>query len=42
LKSPNQDLAFAVSMEGASALPGRELQIRFKSALAKIGVWPAA
>ncbi len=42
LKSSNQDLAFAVSMEGASALPGRELQTRFKLALAKIGVWPAA
>ena len=42
LKSPDQDLTFAVSMEGASALPGRELQTRFKSALAKVGLWPAA
>ena len=42
LRSPDQELAFAISMEGASALPGRELQTRFKLALAKIGVWPAA
>ena len=41
LKTPDQNLAFAVSMEGASALPGRELQTRFKSALTKLGIWPA-
>jgi beta-lactamase class D len=42
VQTKDQNLAFAVSMEGASALPGRELQTRFKSALTKIGVWPAA
>jgi beta-lactamase class D len=42
VQTKDQNLAFAVSMEGASALPGRELQTRFKSALTKIGLWPAA
>ena len=40
LYSPERDLVFAVSMEGQNALPGRELQIRLKSAFAKAGLWP--
>lgn len=40
LNSPERDLVFAVSMEGQNALPGRELQIRLKSAFAKAGLWP--
>ena len=40
LYSPDRDLVFAVSMEGQNALPGRELQIRLKSAFAKVGLWP--
>lgn len=42
LYSPDRDLVFAVSMEGQNALPGRELQIRLKSAFAKAGLWPQA
>ncbi len=40
LYSPDRDLVFALSMEGQNALPGRELQIRLKSAFAKAGLWP--
>lgn len=40
LNSPERDLVFAVSMEGQNALPGRELQIRLKSAFAQAGLWP--
>lgn len=40
LQSPDRDLVFAVSMEGQNALPGRELQVRLKSAFAKTGLWP--
>jgi beta-lactamase class D len=42
LETPDRDLIFAASMEGSNALPGRELQIRIKSAFARVGLWPAA
>jgi beta-lactamase class D len=43
LQTQKQDYVFAASMEGAndSVLPGRELQIRVKTAFAQAGLWPS-
>ncbi len=44
LKTAKQDYVFAASMEGDSdnALPGREVEVRVKSAFTKAGLWPEA
>ena len=44
LKTAKQDYVFAASVETNSdnALPGREVQVRVKSAFSKAGLWPDA
>lgn len=41
LRSMDDDLVFAASIEGAEALPGFEVSTRIKAAFADAGLWPA-
>jgi len=41
IKSPNQDVVFAMSIEGQNALPGMEIRSRAEPILAQAGLLPA-
>jgi beta-lactamase class D len=41
LRTPQRDLVFAASVEGAEAPPGLEIERRLKTVFADAGLWPA-